>query len=128
MVTDHLGDHKAQKALTERRVEIGRCGQVSQSSDLLSLTVGVGGRKARDSLVLPDGLRNFEPLGQQKNQRSINIVNAGSVLLELRIGHQRRPPVGETTTVDRTGVPSTDRVGGPYKSRTCDLLRVEQAL
>ena len=89
VVTDHLGDHKPKEALAEAGIEVGLFGEPPESGDLDLLTVGISGRETSCSLVFADGLGDLETLREQQDQRCIDVVDAGSVGLELFVGHDR---------------------------------------
>ncbi len=89
VVTDHFGDHKPKETLAEARVEIGLFREPAESSDLDLLTVGISGRETSCGLVLADGLGDLETLREQQDQCRIDVVDAGSIGLELLVGHDR---------------------------------------
>ena len=66
--------------------------RVAQPGDLLGLAVGVHRRQADLRLVAPDRLGDLEPLGEQVDERGVDVVDARPVRAQLlvdRLGHDR---------------------------------------
>jgi len=93
VVADDLLHDERQEFLREVGIELGVPGERAQAGDLLRFARRVGWRKTVSGLVSPDGLRAFEPLGEQMHQRGIDIVDAVAQTLKFRIGHDVFPQV-----------------------------------
>ncbi len=107
VVADDLVDHEAQELFGEIRVEPRRLGERPQAGDLLGLARGVGRGQAGGRLVAPDRLGDLEPLGEQEDQRRVDIVDALAKFVELRVGHCRLlPRPVALMRVDRVGCKS----------------------
>ena len=83
-MVDHLGDDEVEKLFGEGRVEMSILGEAAQSVDLHEFTRRVGGRQSVGSLEPPDLLGEFEPLGQQMNERGVDVVDALSNAVQLQ--------------------------------------------
>ena len=107
MVADHLGDDEGDELLGELGVEPGLVGQPAQPGDLALLALGVGRREAGRGLELAHPLGRLEPLGEQVDQRGVDVVDARPQPREVRgdVAHAaivgsrdalpgRRPPPG----------------------------------
>lgn len=96
MVPDHLVDDEAQELLRELRVEVRRFGQLPEPGDLHLLPGGIGGRQPRFRLVAADLLGDGEPLGEQEDERGVDVVDALAEVGEGGVGHGMRGRVGMT--------------------------------
>jgi hypothetical protein len=79
MVVDDLGHDEPEKLFRERRVEARLSGQGAQSSDLGLFATRIGGGQTGCSFVFTHGLSDLEAFSQHMDQRSVNIVDAGSI-------------------------------------------------
>ncbi len=85
VVADHFLNDKAEEFLGKIRIQLGGFGQPPQTGDLLGLTFGIGCRKAMGGLKLAHRLRTFEALGQQVNERRVDIVDRFAQALQFWI-------------------------------------------
>ncbi len=85
MVMDHLGDDEPQELLGERRVEARLLGESPEPLDLDAFTFGVGGGQIDGRLVATDRLGDLEPLGEQVDERRIDVVDRGAIVRQLCI-------------------------------------------
>ena len=93
MMPDHFVDNEPQKLLGKIGVELRIPRQLSQPCDLTLFTPRIGGGQAVRGFIPPHRLRYFEPLGQHEDQRRIDIVDAVTILVQLRVGHACLPPM-----------------------------------
>lgn len=89
MVADHFIDDEAKEFLGKLGIKIGLFRQFAQPCDLACFTVRIGGGKGDLRLVFAHRLRDPEPLGQDMDQRGIDIVDALAEGCEHRIGLMR---------------------------------------
>src|ERR1700728_487387 len=75
VMADHFLDDEGQELFREIGIELGVLGQRAQPGDLHLLACGIGGRKAVRGLILAHRLGAFEALGQEMDQRRIDIVD-----------------------------------------------------
>ncbi len=90
-MANHLVDDEAQEFLGKFGVEIGIARQRTQPGDLRLLPARIGGGQVVLRLVPADRLRHLEPLGEQEDQRRIDIVDALAEALQRRVGHDVLP-------------------------------------
>ena len=83
---DDLGHDETQKLLGEDRIETGLDGQRPQPRDLLFLARRVGWRQADLSLVTAHVLGDLEALGQEMDERGVDVVDARPVARQLCVG------------------------------------------
>ncbi len=91
MVADHLVDDEAQEFLAEFGIELGVFGEAAQAGDLALLATRIGGGQPAGRLVPADRLGHLEPLGEQMDERGIDIVDALAIALQHVVAH-RLPP------------------------------------
>jgi hypothetical protein len=92
VVADDLGDDEVEELLRERRVEVGLERELLEPRDLPFLTRRVRRREVVLGLQTADALGVLEPNGQHVDERSVDVVDAGTDLVELclgRVGHAR---------------------------------------
>ena len=85
-MADNFLDDEIEKFLRKVRIEMGIVGETAQPRDLLRLACRIGRGQTMRRLVLTHRLGAFEPLGQEMNERRIDIVDAFAQALKLRIG------------------------------------------
>lgn len=76
MMPDNFLHNEIQELLREIRIELGVVRQRTQPRDLLRLTPRIGGRQAMGCLELSDNLRTPEALGENVDQRRIDVIDA----------------------------------------------------
>ena len=91
MMPDHFIDDEAKKLLGEIGIELGVLSEFAEAIDLPLLAVRIGGGKAMLGFVPANRLRHLEPFGKHEHQRSIDIVDAVAIVVQLRIGHAGLP-------------------------------------
>lgn len=112
---DHFLDDEVEEFLRKIRIELRCFRKRSEARDLLGLTRWIGRRHAPAGLELADGLGAFETLREQMDERRIDIVDAVTQGLELRVcGHlelsicaYRR--FGNQVPFDRSRLPGNHR-------------------
>ena len=82
---DDLVDDESQELLAKRRVETGFLGEGPEPGDLNSFAIGVSWGEPHLGLVFADALGDLEPLSEQMNERSIDVVDARTAVFENRI-------------------------------------------
>ena len=80
-----LIDDETQELLAECRVESRSIGESSQPGDLHGLTVRVGGSKPDRRLVLTNPFCDLESLGEQVDERGVDVVDARTAFTKDRI-------------------------------------------
>ncbi len=85
-MADHFLDDEAQELLGELGIELGICRQLPQPGDLPLLAARIGGGQAVLGLVGADRLGDAEALGEDVDQRGVDIVDAGAEAGEDGIG------------------------------------------
>jgi hypothetical protein len=91
MVADHFVYDESQELFGKIGIEFGVIGQLTQTRDLSGLAARIARWETRFGLVTADGLGDFEPFGKHENERSIDIVDAVAIMLQLRVGHPGLP-------------------------------------
>ena len=86
MVPDYLVDDKSQEFLRKLGVQLCFSGQFAQPGDLRFFASGIAGRQGVFGFVGADRFGNAEPLGQDVDQRGIDIVDAGAKAGERGVG------------------------------------------
>ena len=95
VMPDYLVDDEAQELLGELRVEIGFFGQCAQAGDLAFLAVGIGRGQRVFGFVAAHRLRRAKPLGEDVDERGVEIVDATAEAGQNRIEkHGIRPRIG----------------------------------
>src|SRR5579862_597803 len=87
VVADDFRDDEVQEFLGEIRIELGGLGELAKARDLGGLARRIGGRQAVLGLVAAHRLRALEALGQDMDQRRVDVVDAVAQAQELWIGH-----------------------------------------
>ena len=87
MMMNHFGDDESQKLLGEDRIEPSFERQGTEARDLPIFAFGIGSRQTDLGFVPAHSLGDLEPLGQQMDQRRVDVVDAGAIRGELIIGH-----------------------------------------
>ena len=88
---------KFEKLLGEIGIELRFPRQRTQTFDLPRFAFRIGRRHVVLGFEPPDGLRAFEPLGQQMDQRRIDIVDAVAQTQKFGIDGRHRLPLGNAT-------------------------------
>lgn len=105
MVMDDLGDDEPEELLGEDGVEPCLLGERSKSRHLAFLACRVGGRQAGGCLVPPDVLGDLEALGEEVDERGVDVVDARSEAVELvvvlRCGHDGLDATGSDPSEPR---------------------------
>ena len=91
VMADHLVDDEAQELLGEVGVEFGAAREPAQPFDLRRLARRVGGGQPGGRLVPPDRLRDLEPLGEQEDERGVDVVDALAVTRQRVVAHRPFP-------------------------------------
>ena len=86
MVPDDFLDDEAQEFLGKLWIELRSLGQRAQAGDLAFLAAGIGSGQAVHGLVGAHGLGDAEALGQDVDQRGVDVVDRGAKSGEHRIG------------------------------------------
>ena len=86
VMADDLGHDEREPLLRELGVEVGIDGERTQARELLLLTSGVGCRHPVLRLQLADLLGRTEPLGEQIDQRRVDVVDAAAQTAQRRVG------------------------------------------
>ena len=86
VMVDDFGHDEAQELLREHRIETRLDGQRPQPRHLLLLAHRVGGRQPDRGLVAADLLGDLEPLGEQVDERGVDVVDARPVTRQLVVG------------------------------------------
>src|SRR5690606_28827035 len=89
--------HELEPLLRELRVEVRRLGELAQPRDLLLLARGIRGRHVVRGLELADLLRGAEALGEQIDERGVDVVDASAQAQQCGVrvlcsGGGRHPP------------------------------------
>lgn len=87
MVPDDFIDNEAQEFFAEVGIKIGIAGQGAQPFDLGLFALWIGGRQAMLGLVSADRLRDLEALGEDKDQRRVDIVDALAIPVQRVVRH-----------------------------------------
>ena len=85
MVADDFADDEREELLGELRVEVGVERQLTQPGDLLLFPVWISRREVVLGLESAHPLRVLEPLGEQVNERGIDVVDARAQLGEFSL-------------------------------------------
>ena len=97
VVPDDLFDDEGQELLGEDRVEVRLVRQLPQARDLLHLAARVRRRHPAGGLEHADLLGRLEALGQQVDQRGVDVVDAAAQPRKLgrdrggEVAHERDP-------------------------------------
>ncbi len=87
VMPDHLLDDEPEERLRERRVQFRLLRQPPEPRDLRLFPPRIGGRQPRLVLVPPHRLRHLEPLGEQVDQRRVDIVDAPAITAQHLVAH-----------------------------------------
>ena len=82
-MADYLINDKSQKFLGKFRVKIGGSSKGAEPFNLFLFTLRICGRQIIFRLIFTNRLRHLEPFGQHEYKRSVDIIDAFSVLSEL---------------------------------------------
>ena len=74
VVTNDLGDDEGEELLREDRIQTGIAGKCPQTVHLAPFSSGIGGGKAEPGLEHPHALGAAEALGQQVDERGVEVV------------------------------------------------------
>jgi hypothetical protein len=88
---DDLSDDEAEELLREVGIEARLLRERTETLDLAILALRIGGGKAGPRLVATDVLGDPEPLGEQVDQRRVEVVDARAVPLQLLVSHDEEP-------------------------------------
>ena len=85
MVADHLADDEGEVFFGELGIKLGAFRQAAQPLDLNFLPGRIGRGQIMTSLQGSDTLRTPEALGQNMDHRRIDIIDALTEILQLRL-------------------------------------------
>lgn len=115
VMTDHLGDDEGQELLCEFRVQVSVFGQSAKMSDLSAFPRRICGGQAVVGLQLTDRLCEFEPLGEQMDERCVDVVYASAQF--------QQPLLGTCLVVDLIHMNQSNEawveLGPPSENRPC---------
>jgi len=80
-----LGHDEREEFLRELGIEVAAGREVAQPGDLLRLAVGIGGGEPAFVLQFADTLGDLEPLGQQADERRVQIVDGRPQPVQFRV-------------------------------------------
>lgn len=86
VMTNHLGDDEGQEFLRELWVQVGVFGQLAKVSNLSTLPRRICRRQSMVGLQLTDRLCELEPLGEQMNERCVDVVYASAQFQQPLLG------------------------------------------
>jgi hypothetical protein len=93
MMADHFIDDEPQEFFCKIGIELCVFGELTEPGNLGGLAARIAGGKSCVSFVAPHRLCDLEPFGEHEDQRGVDIVDAVTILVQLRIGHAGLPPL-----------------------------------